>query len=117
MLVKDTLEKMASKLLSQSKVNNPLVNELKSDIKRLNDSYLYINGVREDSLITKVRNKDLEGYLISQRMQIMDLEKRLKEGNNKGVINEKLASDNIRLESELEELEAEVNHLRELTSK
>ncbi len=57
MLVKDTLEKMSSKLLKQPKVNKPLLNELKADRERLDESYLYFNQTKEIAFSVNNKNK------------------------------------------------------------
>ena len=78
-LVKDTLEKMCSKLLKSTKVNQPLVNELKADIERLNDSYLYFNKTKENALSINNTNKRLDSLVFDARVYIMDLKKENKE--------------------------------------
>ena len=105
-LVKDTLEKMCSKLLKSTKVNQPLVNELKADIERLNDSYLYFNKTKENALSINNTNKRLDSLVFDARVYIMDLKKENKELKAKGGLSDELMTDNLKLKAELEELKS-----------
>lgn len=73
MIVKDGLEKMLSKLLKQSNPNQPLIKQIKDDIERLNESYLYLGEVKEELNVTSKRNKYLESMLISNVAYTKDL--------------------------------------------
>lgn len=105
-LVKDTLEKMCSKLLKSTKVNQPLVNELKADIERLNDSYLYFNKTKENALSVNNTNKRLDSLIFDARVYIMDLKKENKELKAKGGLSDEVMIENLKLKSDLEELKS-----------
>ena len=105
-LVKDTLEKMCSKLLKSTKVNQPLVNELKADIERLNDSYLYFNKTKENALSINNTNKRLDSLIFDARVYIMDLKKENKELKAKGGLSYDVMIENLKLKSDLEELKS-----------
>lgn len=79
MIVKQTLEKLTLKLLSQSKVNKSLVTELKGDCERLDDLYLNLNELKEDNKTLSQRNKYLESILISNVNYSRDLNNKVED--------------------------------------
>ena len=106
MLVKDTLDKLTSKLLKSDKVNKPLVNELKADRERLNDSYLYFNQTKEIAFSVNNKNKQLESLILDARVYIIDLKKENKELKAKNGLSDEVMADNLKLKAELEEFKS-----------
>jgi len=106
MLVKDTLEKMSSKLLKQPKINKPLLNELKADRERLDESYLYFNQTKEIAFSVNNKNKQLESLILDARVYIIDLKKENKELKAKNGLSDELMDENLKLKAELEELKS-----------
>lgn len=106
MLVKDTLDKLTSKLLKSDKVNKPLVNELKADRERLNDSYLYFNQTKEIAFSVNNKNKQLESLILDARVYIIDLKKENKELKAKNGLSDEVMAENLKLKAELEELKS-----------
>ncbi len=106
MLVKDTLDKLTSKLLKSDKVNKPLVNELKADRERLNDSYLYFNQTKEIAFSVNNKNKQLESLILDARVYIIDLKKENKELKAKNGLSDEVMSENLKLKAELEEFKS-----------
>ncbi len=106
MLVKDTLDKLTSKLLKSDKVNKPLVNELKADRERLDESYLYFNQTKEIAFSVNNKNKQLESLILDARVYIIDLKKENKELKAKNVLSDEVMSENLKLKAELEEFKS-----------
>lgn len=106
MLVKDTLDKLTSKLLKSDKVNKPLVNELKADRERLNDSYLYFNQTKEIAFSVNNKNKQLESLILDARVYILDLKKENKELKTKNGLSDEVMAENLKLKAELEEFKS-----------
>ena len=106
MLVKDTLDKLTSKLLKSDKVNKPLVNELKADRERLDESYLYFNQTKEIAFSVNNKNKQLESLILDARVYIIDLKKENKELKAKNGLSDELMIENLKLKAELEELKS-----------
>ena len=106
MLVKDTLDKLTSKLLKSDKVNKPLVNELKADRERLDESYLYFNQTKEIAFSVNNKNKQLESLILDARVYIIDLKKENKELKAKNGLSNEVMADNLKLKAELEEFKS-----------
>lgn len=106
MLVKDTLDKLTSKLLKSDKVNKPLVNELKADRERLDESYLYFNQTKEIAFSVNNKNKQLESLILDARVYIVDLKKENKELKAKNGLSDEVMADNLKLKAELEEFKS-----------
>jgi len=106
MLVKDTLDKLTSKLLKSDKVNKPLVNELKADRERLDESYLYFNQTKEIAFSVNNKNKQLESLILDARVYIIDLKKENKELKTKNGLSDELMAENLKLKAELEEFKS-----------
>ena len=83
-----------------------MVNELKADRERLNDSYLYFNQTKEIAFSVNNKNKQLESLILDARVYIVDLKKENKELKEKNGLSDEVMSENLKLKAELEELKS-----------
>ena len=111
-IVKKHLDELIIKMVNQKNPNIGMVDRFKNHINRLNESFMWFNETKENSSIIEKRNRDLEGFLISQKAYIIDLEKDNKELKFKAGLNDKVANDNLELTSEIEVMEQANEHLR-----
>lgn len=79
LVVKDGLEKMASKLIKSNHPNKVLIKQIEGDIERLGDLYLSLNELKEDNKTLSKRNFYLESILISNVNYSRDLNNKVKD--------------------------------------
>ena len=116
-IVKSTLDMILIKLKKQESKNTRLINQLESDINRLEDCYMFFNHQKQLNFNMIQSNKNLESFLLSAKFYILDLEKEKKEFKYKKGLNDEVLIENLTLKSDVESLEYENEMLRNRINK